>query len=182
MKIKTFEISKYNPEFKTKDGKYLKNEWTSISDIGKLFDDGILNSENYLEVENNYVESVRLILDELKSDYLKVVGLEKFDTDLGDETFAGYSINDHNLFNKIKEGSELSIEESLSLLRLIIRERIWCFLVNKNITIRAGYDFYMTVTINKKLECFNIIKNFLNLFIIEFNENDSLSINDFLDE
>ena len=37
--MKEYRISKYDPQFRV-NGAYQKNEWTSISDIGKVFDDG----------------------------------------------------------------------------------------------------------------------------------------------
>ena len=36
--MKKFQISKYDPVFKTEDGKYIEDDWTSVSDIDKIFD------------------------------------------------------------------------------------------------------------------------------------------------
>ena len=46
-----YSISKYRPELYTK-GDYIKNEWTSVLDIGKSFDDGVLTSSEYLKLNS----------------------------------------------------------------------------------------------------------------------------------
>ena len=51
-----YSISKYRPELYTK-GDYIKNEWTSVLDIGKSFDDGVLTSSEYLKIEQCYINT-----------------------------------------------------------------------------------------------------------------------------
>ena len=53
--MKEYRISKYDPQFRV-NGAYQKNEWTSISEIGKVFDDGVLTLAEYLRVENEYIQ------------------------------------------------------------------------------------------------------------------------------
>ena len=53
--MKEYRISKYDPQFRV-NGAYQKNEWTSVSDIGKVFDDGVLTFAEYLRVENEYIQ------------------------------------------------------------------------------------------------------------------------------
>lgn len=53
--MKEYRISKYDPQFRV-NGAYQKNEWTSVSDIGKVFDDGVLTLAEYLRVENEYIQ------------------------------------------------------------------------------------------------------------------------------
>lgn len=180
--MRTFQLSKFNPEFRTKDGKYLKNEWTSISDIGQIFDDGLLTSKEYLSVEANYILAIEFILRELNSENLKIVGLTDNDYYLEKEKFIPYDDSDDNLYENLKEGNILSIEASLRLLKLMIREKAWCYLVNDKITIRVGYDFYLNVTIENKLYCFNKIENDLNLFIIEFEDKKTSMIDDVIND
>jgi hypothetical protein len=40
-----YRICKYNPRFRV-NGVYIKDEWTSVSDIGKTFEDGVLTEKN----------------------------------------------------------------------------------------------------------------------------------------
>lgn len=53
--MKTYRITKYNPKNREKDGVYSKDEWTSISDIGKSFGDYKLTASDYLKVEDQYL-------------------------------------------------------------------------------------------------------------------------------
>ena len=32
-----YRITKYNPEFRDEEGRYILDEWTSVTDIGKEF-------------------------------------------------------------------------------------------------------------------------------------------------
>ena len=77
--MKKFQISKYDPVFKTEDGKYIKDDWNSVSDIDKIFDGQILTIDDYMAMESRYIKIIKRVLGETESSYLKVVGLEKFD-------------------------------------------------------------------------------------------------------
>lgn len=52
-----WRIIKYNPAFRDERGAYLKDEWTSVSDVGKSFDGEVLTFEEYYKIENAYVAS-----------------------------------------------------------------------------------------------------------------------------
>ena len=45
------EIVQYQPQY-YKDFVYTKNEWISVSDIGRSFDGEVLTKEEYLRVES----------------------------------------------------------------------------------------------------------------------------------
>ena len=51
----TITITKYNSIFRDENWNYTRNEWTSISDIGKKFDDVLFTKEEYLEIEKKYI-------------------------------------------------------------------------------------------------------------------------------
>ena len=167
--MNTFQISKYNPEYRTQEGKYLKDDWTSISDIGCTFGGDMLTSDKYIDTENNYIEALNLILYEVKSSYLKIVGLEKHNDKLEKDPLSLYDKESEAVFNNISEGSILSIKDALILIRLILRENLWCYLVNEDITIKVGYDYYVDIITSKKLNSFNTITNKMNLFVIPLN-------------
>lgn len=75
--MKKYNISKYNPEFKDNYGRYLKEDWTAISDIGKVFDGKVLSPEDYLEMENNYIKAVYKIINFYNLKNLKVQDVRK---------------------------------------------------------------------------------------------------------
>lgn len=57
-----YRISKYNPLFRTENGYYLNDEWTSYSDIGKIFYNKVFTKDDYLSFENKYCDTVLSIL------------------------------------------------------------------------------------------------------------------------
>ena len=69
-------ISKYDPQYRGPDGVYKKNEWTSICDIGGVFDDGVLTRDEYLATESRYIGVFRDILEELN---IKMLCLSDFE-------------------------------------------------------------------------------------------------------
>ena len=55
-------LSKYDPKYRRK-GNYAKDDWTAVSDIGKVFDDGIkFTKRHYLECEQMYVDCILELL------------------------------------------------------------------------------------------------------------------------
>lgn len=65
------EIVKYSP-WNYVNGCYIKDEWTDYSDIGKVFDDKLFTLEEYLLVEQKYVNVILTILDELHCKYIRL--------------------------------------------------------------------------------------------------------------
>ena len=55
--MKYYKITKYNFE------KDISNEWTSFFDIWNIFEWKKLTKNNYLEIENNYLEIIKTIFN-----------------------------------------------------------------------------------------------------------------------
>ncbi|QSX06726.1 hypothetical protein JYG23_04550 [Sedimentibacter sp. zth1] len=53
-----WRITKYNPQYRDSYGAYLKDEWTSLSDVGKQYDGKVFTKDEYLEYERLYIESI----------------------------------------------------------------------------------------------------------------------------
>src|SRR5438876_10123615 len=71
-----WRITKYDPAYRNAAGAYLKDEWTSVSDIGKSFDGKALTVEEYRSVENAYVSTALRFLSEANLNCLNVTSLE----------------------------------------------------------------------------------------------------------
>ena len=56
------EIVKYSPEYYNSSGVYLRDEWSSVYDIGKSFDGKVLSITDYLSVENAYLQAIKMII------------------------------------------------------------------------------------------------------------------------
>lgn len=50
-------IMKYDPLKRNEKGAYLEDEWTSFSDVGKVFSGVVLTLDEYQEMESKYVEA-----------------------------------------------------------------------------------------------------------------------------
>src|SRR5476651_1262643 len=72
-----WRITKYNPQYRDDSGAYLKNEWTCYSEIGKTFEGKIFTFEEYLKIENAYIQAVLLFMECLNLDSLRISCLEK---------------------------------------------------------------------------------------------------------
>ena len=76
-----YRISKYNPKFRDDDGVYLKNEWTSMSDIGKTFDGKVFVKQEYEYVEKNYLNFFVQLCSIYKVDKINIRKIEIYDAD-----------------------------------------------------------------------------------------------------
>ena len=71
-----YRVSKYDPEFRDETGRYLRDEWTSVSDMGRSFDGVTLDPPTYLAIETAYVRSVREFMIDAGVTSLRVTYLE----------------------------------------------------------------------------------------------------------
>ncbi len=162
-----YSISKYCPELYTK-GDYIKNEWTSVSDIGKSFDDGVLTSAEYLRIEQCYIDTAIELARKSGCSYLIIDYLEGESHDIILESKKN-PIN-RNLIDaakNIRQGLRVRISQCANYLRLCLRECCYATFSNHahNFYVDFGYDFYMHVhTELLKLQVENIVKT-NNLFI-----------------
>ena len=109
-------------------------EWTSFADVGK----GIVSLDEYMKTESKYI---RLILEICKLHKVKSLKIKELDN-----------------FNHLKQYSnnqKISNEiELIELLKLILREKIWCKLYSRNCEFHFGYDYYLYCICNKDLYWF----------------------------
>ncbi len=63
-------ITKYNPKNRNKEGAYLLDEWTDVSDIGKYKD--LQSYAEYKSWEKKYWDTIKSILDDLQINELEI--------------------------------------------------------------------------------------------------------------
>lgn len=68
----TWRVTRYHPANRTEEGRYLGNAWTSISDVGSEFEDGLLTPGRYHEVEDAYLDAVRIFAADAGVTHLQV--------------------------------------------------------------------------------------------------------------
>lgn len=139
----SYRITKYNPIYRDEKGAYLKNEWTSYSDIGHIFDGKQLNIDEYLNVEDKYIGAVVQFMKCIGINGLYISELEKKCSPNNDINSTDQMVS---LYSKIKNNYVVHTEEIADMCRLILREYIWCKLKNDlDLEIHFGYDYYMYI-------------------------------------
>lgn len=145
--MKTYRISKYNPIHRNNNGDYLRDEWTSISDIGKQYGDSIFKSSDYLKVENKYATVLEIFLNNIDCSSLLLVELEKyFYKTVDNDKKLLYNDDLERLFNKLTNNYCFrTLNEVLNATKLILREHLWGKIISikSDLRIEFGNEFYL---------------------------------------
>ncbi len=148
----SWTISKYDPKKRNEQGRFMVDEWTEMGDIGKSFDGVLLTKEEYVRIEDLYLNAINLFLDELKVEELQVTDLENY---MRFDEFSSeycrcpdlYTEDLIFLFNNVQDGQWLNKTQSLNMCRLNLRGGIWCRLSHiPLLALRFGFDSYMTIS------------------------------------
>ncbi len=123
-----YRITKYNPKNRNTKGHYLLDEWTSFSDVGKLFCGKYLTQNAYSKIENAYLDVIVYYLKSAKIRYLNI-SYHHF------EVLKPKKIKNHKLVTLI---------QARKILKHNLRDYYWCQLeVPNKLAIHVGYDYYM---------------------------------------
>jgi hypothetical protein len=145
-----YRVTKYDPSLRDATGAYTVCDWTSQSDIGRIFDGGMLSEAVYLNVENSYLSAMKSFLDEAGIESLELTALERRDAPADGFLHRG----------------NLSIAQSLDFARLVLREEAWGKLVVPGKAyVHFGYDYYMYIGVPSKCERSIAIARDLGLFV-----------------
>lgn len=126
-----YRVTKYDKAFRIGRSGYGRDEWTSVSDIGKSFDGKLLTEEEYLEVEGKYLYTIERFAQESGVDRVTIRSLQFHDQGLAE---AGHLHND----------STVTIDEARGIARLALREKLYCRLEDDDrFFVHFGYDYYM---------------------------------------
>lgn len=144
-----YRITKYNPKNRV-NGIYTVNEWTSISDIGKTFDAGVLSYEKYKNMEQAYINCCIEIMRQAGISVLSVCNAWYYDENIH--------------FPKL-----VSCENTIrEIILCCLREKCWVKLKAKRFFIHFGYDYYMYVGTNLPYPLVADISQRYALFCEEF--------------
>ena len=139
-------ITKYDSKYRNKNGFYTKEEWTSYSDIGKVFGNEKCTYEKYSKIEDAYINSIQLFMDCLRLESLQITNLENFKRSelsrLCDSTMVA-------MIDSVQNLRHLNKTDLVVLSRLVLRENLWCKLQAKNMFVHFGYDYYMYIGSNE---------------------------------
>lgn len=128
-----FRLSKYDPAARDAHGAYLREDWTSISDVGRRFDGQTLSLEAYLQVEDSYLDVLTLFLEEAGITSLTIEGLETPAVEDGATV-------------PWCEGEAVSGAALRDLWRRVLRQEVWCkFRHPSGFFLHFGDDLYAYV-------------------------------------
>jgi hypothetical protein len=127
-----FRVTKYDPQLRDARGRYVAEDWTSISDVGKYFGGTEFTQAAYLAVEARYLAAVELFARDSAAHRLRLCELE--------------SGKGAEALEYVKDGNWLTIEQSLEVAKCVLREEFWCKLeLEGQFLVHFGYDYYMYI-------------------------------------
>ena len=115
------EIVKYGPQYYDENGAYQKDEWTCFSDVGKECEGKVVKMEDYLDVENRFIDITRAILEAAGCSYVTLGYVEAWRQ------------------KELKEGMRVRIQEIDPFLRLVLRGKAYIVFINRSKGIQ--FDF-----------------------------------------
>jgi hypothetical protein len=141
--MNSWRITKYNPAFRDERGAYLKEEWTSVSDVGKSFGGVILTFGEYRRIEDAYVSTALSLVSEAGLDALTITHLETHGVAKARaEDLRGIAFDP----KLASTGMSLPRGALGDVCRLVLREILWCKLeAVSGFYLHFGYDYYMYV-------------------------------------
>lgn len=145
------EIVKYSPKNYDNNGAYKIDEWTSRSDIGKCYNGKVFTLDDYLKIEQQYIDAVLSIMSATESKYLTINYLEINKDDIIEHIKSSkfYDIDSPLLqsLSLLKENNRISYEQMSCVIRLCLREFAYLELSNNEhkLKIEFGYDYYLRV-------------------------------------
>lgn len=169
-----YNISKYNPVFRDSNRRYMKEDWTAISDVGKTFDGKTLTSEAYIATEDSYVKAIQTIFNFFNLEYLNVCDVRK---SFGDNQFRDliskrkikYTTDILEMYGAVEKMEKLEYKDLDSIIRLLLREDIGAKIsYPRKLKIFICYDYLMGIHSSRSIEAVIPAIEALGLFVEEF--------------
>jgi len=141
-----WRITKYNPAYRNAEGHYLRDEWTSASEIGKSFLGEIVTLDDYLQVERAYVDTVMKFLEVYQIENVRLIHLETYGLSNVDKTSPLYD----PLFDTISLAEDMlvTIDQIPIVCKMALREFIHCQMITEDFLVHLGDDYYLFIGAN----------------------------------
>ena len=144
-----WRITKYDPINRDKNGLYQKYEWASVGDVGKKYDGIEFTFETYLTYESKYIGAINGFLHGNNVESIRIKPLEK-------KRYTSYADFIEPLskeyFRSLKSNTMITTQDIPRVVRFVLRELIWCKLVCEQMYVHFGYDYYMYIGSENRLE------------------------------
>lgn len=157
IELHKYAITKYNPKFHDGKKRYINEDWTAISDIGKSFEGEVLTVENYRQVEDSYINAIHLVMEFLGVPYLvinKVIrscSSEKF-LEIRKKFNELYPNDLIEAYTNVRDFDRLDKEKVDFYCRLLLREDTGCEIYfPRKMKVLIGYDYLMGIHTSKSM-------------------------------
>jgi hypothetical protein len=142
--VTKYEINKFPPSL-FKHGRFLREDWTACTDIGRTTPRGTLDKQEYLRIEGLYVDAVATLARTVEPDLLRVHDVEFWHT-------TSDRLAELGLAN-VLDGSAAPAEGETAagvrldnLVRRCLREVAWLeLMVTPKLLVHFGYDMRVIV-------------------------------------
>jgi len=142
--VTKYEINKFPPSL-FKHGRFLREDWTACSDIGRTTLGGPLDRQEYLRVEGLYVAAVTTLARTVEPDLLQVHDVELWDT--ASDHLANLGLAEIlDGAAAAAEGEPVAGDRLDNLVRRCLREVAWLeLMVAPKLLVHFGYDMRLIV-------------------------------------
>ena len=144
-----YRITKYDPNYRNHNGHYAIDDWTSVKDVGEVFNGKKFSFHSYKLCEDSYINTINLILKENGIAFLQVENLEKYGFVIYADLNAKKS---RQYYDNAFSGQAVYLNDINVFARLILREMLWCKLSMGSSFVHFGYDYYMYIGGVKELK------------------------------
>jgi hypothetical protein len=125
-----YRITKYDPSFRDDDGAFRREDWTSYSDVGHVFNGITLSESEYLRVEAAYLFAIEACLHDANIESLFLTGLE--------------NSRQTKLPKFVQDKASLTVTQCINFARFVLRDLAWGKLILPGRAyVHFGYDYYM---------------------------------------
>lgn len=149
-----YRISKYNPRYRDAEDRYMNDEWTDFSDIGRCFDEKIFTISEYRIVELNLLFVLYHLFLEKGIESFEINKMEKFTKSKweGKKSLKRAQL-EGKIYSQIMEyskpGDKVDVAEMFALCQLILRNCLWCSITGKcqsdELQVDFGWDYYVYI-------------------------------------
>lgn len=130
-----FRVSRFDPA--KGEERNEAPDWTSLSDVGLTFSDGVLTLERYEHEERKYLDATSVVLElgEVTAVQVSDVEISPWSSDQA---------------RAINDGLIVDIAGAVRICRMLLREDLSCRLkaTNGRVIIDAGFDLYLYFTVD----------------------------------
>ena len=151
--MQRLRVSKYNKSYRNELGHYLRDDWTSIGDVGRVCEGELVTMEEYERVENNYLKTLREVADLFAVSDFEVRSLE---------IYPSFGIK--NLGFPLMNDMTIPVDNFLELAKRTLREELWAEFISSDLEVYFGYDYYMYLVFNQQMDKVKAIIEQNNLF------------------